>query len=107
MAELLAARGDAAAWLAPVLASHISSQRWRLLISTVHPAWHSSAPTHCTALQKKEELEDGSTSKQVEERSEQYASWADATSCSLAGASIKRLTKLYLVLRGAWLEQWA
>jgi len=47
-----------------------------------------------------EERQDGSSSKTVEERTLSFPSWAAATSCSLQGASIKRLSKLYLLLRG-------
>lgn len=62
------------------------------------PSLHPS-PLH-SALQRLEERPDGSSSKVVEARCLRYASWADATSCSLAGANPKRLSKLYLVLRG-------
>ena len=57
--------------------------------------------------QNKEEQADGSVSKQMEERSDSFASWADATSCSLSGVSVKRLAKLYLLIRGelAWGSQ--
>lgn len=56
--------------------------------------------------QKREEQADGSTSKHVQECSDSFASFADATSCSLRGASVKRLSKLYLVLRGKGGKRW-
>ncbi|KAI7844210.1 hypothetical protein COHA_002344 [Chlorella ohadii] len=54
---------------------------------------------HTYVWEKVEERQDGSSSKTVEERTLSFPSWAAATSCSLQGASIKRLSKLYLLLR--------
>lgn len=51
-------------------------------------------------LQKKEEQADGSTRKTAEERTEHFASWGEALGCSLQGVSLRRLSKLYLLLRG-------
>jgi hypothetical protein len=59
-------------------------------------------PSHCSALwlQKRAEQADGTTTKTVEEKTDSFASWQEATSCSLAGVSMKRLSKLYLLVRG-------
>ena len=43
---------------------------------------------------------DGTTTKTVAEKTDSFASWQEATSCSLAGVSMKRLSKLYLLVRG-------
>lgn len=51
-------------------------------------------------MQKVEEQKDGSSSKTVEERTLSFPNWAAATSCSLQGVNLKRLSKLYLLLRG-------
>jgi hypothetical protein len=51
-------------------------------------------------LQKRAEQTDGATTKTVEEKTDSFASWQEATSCSLAGVSMKRLSKLYLLIRG-------
>lgn len=51
-------------------------------------------------LQKKEEQADGSISKTAEEHTDCFASWGEALGCGLKGISLKRLSKLYLLLRG-------
>jgi hypothetical protein len=38
--------------------------------------------------------------KRVQQRSDSYASWPEATSCSLQGVRLRRLSKLYLLIRG-------
>ncbi|EFN54772.1 hypothetical protein CHLNCDRAFT_134704 [Chlorella variabilis] len=55
---------------------------------------------HRFVVEKKEEHKDGSTSKKVEERTESFATWQQATSCSLHGVNKRRLTRLYLIIRG-------
>ena len=51
-------------------------------------------------LQKEVEQPDGSTAKQREEKAASYVSWDQAVTSSLAGANLRRTSKLYLVLRG-------
>ena len=55
-------------------------------------------------LQTRAEQADGTTTKTVEEKTDSFASWQQATSCSLAGVSMKRLSKLYLLIRGGWVS---
>ncbi|PSC72192.1 SUMO-activating enzyme subunit 1B-1 [Micractinium conductrix] len=56
---------------------------------------------HTFVQETKVEQEDGSSKTVCEERSERFASWQDAVGASLQGVSIKRLSKLYLLLRAA------
>lgn len=63
-------------------------------------------PPSLPLKQKAEEQADGSSNRSVQERSDTFASWEAAISCSLAGARIKRLSKLYLALRGACCVGW-
>ncbi|KAL4450085.1 hypothetical protein ABPG77_010754 [Micractinium sp. CCAP 211/92] len=56
---------------------------------------------HRYVEERKEEQADGSTSKSVEEHTARFARWNEALGCSLRGVSLKRLSKLYLLLRAA------
>ena len=66
--------------------------------------FHPSAAPAC--LQKQQEQADGSSIKVVEERTESFASWKAALSCSLGSTNAKRLNKLYLLLRGECRQEW-
>lgn len=52
-------------------------------------------------MQTKEEGKDGAVTKRVQQRSASFAPWLRATSCSLQGVKLRRLSKLYLLVRGA------
>lgn len=51
-------------------------------------------------MQRQEEQPDGSTSKHVSEHNASFATWEQATSCSLEGVNMRRFSKLYLLIRG-------
>ena len=51
--------------------------------------------------QREVEQPDGTTAKQAEQKTATYVPWDEAVASSLAGASLRRTSKLYPVLRGA------
>ncbi|KAI3438249.1 hypothetical protein D9Q98_000686 [Chlorella vulgaris] len=54
---------------------------------------------HRYMVERQEEQPDGSTSKHVSEHNASFATWEQATSCSLEGVNMRRFSKLYLLIR--------